>query len=137
MKHAEPGVQARGAAGAERLALEPPVFVAGTITEIAGPGLRIEAPLQVGVDDRALIMFQMNDTGAAVVSDIGRVRYVKKMTDGYSLAVELGGLSEADVEGLVRFANARQSQTGGPSSSFGAADVMATGSHAMIAGGTA
>ena len=45
----------------ERLPLEPPVFAEGTVIEMAGPGLRMEVPVQASIGDRVMVMFQLGD----------------------------------------------------------------------------
>jgi hypothetical protein len=149
MKKPGPGTADRISSGYESLILKPPVFVQGTVTEIAGPGLRIEAPMQAGAGDRLFVMFQLDDAsigsgrpvppsaGGYVVSDISRVQYAKRTSDGVSMAVELGGLSEADVDGLVRFAYALQSRMKTGSDGSGSADSAAIESHAVAAKGAA
>jgi hypothetical protein len=135
-------------ATSERLPLEPPVFVQGTVVEMAGPGLRLDIPIHAGVGDRVLIMFQLNsasassghpkdrNAGAYAISAIGRVQYVKGLPDGASVTMELGGLSEADVDELVRYAYAVQvhpnnNPPGGPD------DSVAMASPAIEKGGAA
>ncbi len=129
----------------EPSALSAPTFEPSVITEIAGPGLRIEVPMQMTVGDRALVLFQLEDAGAAtgrplvragryVVSDIGKVRYARRSGNGVSIAVELGGLSEADVDELVRFAYAQHSHGGDGSRGSGPADALAAESHAVTTG---
>lgn len=104
----------------------PPEFVSGRVTEMAGPGLRIEAPLKVEVGDRVVVILKMSDvdtsrgqgetpqsvlmrnndpTSSKVVEDVGEVRHVKATKDGYSIAVELTGLSDSNVNELVRETN--------------------------------
>ena len=126
----------------ERHPLEPPVFVPGAVVEMAGPGLRIEVPIQVSVGDRLLVMFQMESdsvpsghpqdgrTSAHTVSAIGRAQYIKGMPDGVSIAMELNGLDEADVDELVRYAYAAQvppnmDPAGGPNDAAGMASPAA------------
>jgi hypothetical protein len=98
----------------------PPEFVPAVVTELAGPGLRIELPLEVKTGDRVLVVFELNGkTGqdsdlqkadknalVRVVEDIGEVKHVKATENGCSIAVELTGLSDSDVNELIRATNA-------------------------------
>ena len=97
-----------------------PEFVKGVITELAGPGLRIEAPLEVKTNDRVLVLFRLDDeeplktedrhnnkSEACIIQDIGVVKHVNKAENGYgwSIAVELIGLSDSDLNILIRATN--------------------------------
>jgi hypothetical protein len=98
----------------------PPEFVSAVVTELAGPGLRVETALEVNVGERVLMVFRLDaegdsgshpqETGRAatlkVVQDIGEVRHIKAVEKGFSVAVELVGLSDHDVDELVRATNA-------------------------------
>jgi hypothetical protein len=97
----------------------PPEFVPASVTELAGPGLRIEAPLEVKVGDRVLVILKLGEedqkpgsqrTGKTepekVVEDIGQVRHTKSIKNGFSIAVELTGLSEPNISELIRATNA-------------------------------
>jgi hypothetical protein len=91
-----------------------PEFVKGTVTEWAGPGLRVEAPLRARVGDRVLVAFEVScvalagpeqtgmEPGRGVVEHIGIVRQVRGTGDGASMSVEMTGLSEAELAELVR-----------------------------------
>ena len=84
-----------------------PAFVAGVVTEFAGPGLRIEGPLPVQVEDRVLVVFRFAGPpggpgiGPRTVAGIGRVRHRREMGESLSIAVELTGLSDAEAEDLA------------------------------------
>jgi hypothetical protein len=84
--------------------IDVPQFVHGTLREIAGPGLLIEAPLQVKIGERLLVIVQAANN--KVVQDIGEVRHTKPAEKGYVIAVELTGVKEAHVDELVRLTNA-------------------------------
>jgi hypothetical protein len=89
-------------AGGEKIGL--PQFVQGSLREIAGPGLLIEAQLQVQIGERVLVIVQATNDKA--VQDIGEVRHIGPAEKGYAIAVELIELKEANVDELVRLTNA-------------------------------
>ena len=98
----------------------PPEFVPAVVTELAGPGLRIQLPLNVKIGERVLVVFKLNgesskgtgpqETGEGatmkIVEDIGEVRHIKAVENGFSIAVELTGLGDSDVNELIRATNA-------------------------------
>ncbi len=110
----------------------PPEFVPAAVTELAGPGLRIEAPLEVKVGERVVVILKVSDeerresgvgrndgsllpvqtqksrntTPSRVVEDVGEVRHIEAVQGGFSIAVELTGLSDSNVDELVRATNA-------------------------------
>jgi len=104
----------------------PPEFIPAVVTELAGPGLRIEAPLNVKVGERVLVVLSLDEekghdsiaseeTAATegddkgitsrIVEDIGEVRHIKVIQNGLSIAVELTGLSDSCVNELIRATN--------------------------------
>ncbi len=104
-----------------------PEFVSAVVTELAGPGLRIEAPLDVKVGERVLVVFRLDEESgqdlisghvagesatAKIVEDIGEVRHTKVIRNGLSIAVELTGLSDTDVNELIRATNAASVRAG-------------------------
>jgi len=103
----------------------PPEFMPATVTELGGPGLRIEAPLEVKAGDRILVIVNLSETIDArysipdtrqesrIVEDIGEVRHAKAIQDGFSIAVELTGLSDSNVSELIRATNAASIRTNG------------------------
>jgi len=70
---------------------ETPVFIESTVTELAGPGLRIETTLQVQVDDRILVVFRLTEgtdaapAGARTVAAIGRVKHGRDVERGVAI----------------------------------------------------
>jgi hypothetical protein len=95
----------------------PPEFVPAVVTELAGPGLRIESALQVKTGERVLVLFkpdekQGEDSTAAnagtskIIEDVGVVKHTKSIPDGMSIAVELIGLSDSNIDELVQITNA-------------------------------
>jgi len=115
----------------------PPQFVPAAVTELAGPGLRVEAPLEVKVGERVVVILKVSDeerressagrkdgslppvsaqksrntTPSRVVEDIGQVRHIEAIQGGFSIAVELTGLSDSNVDELVRATNAASMKT--------------------------
>jgi hypothetical protein len=59
------------------------------------------------------------------VQDIGEVRHIKAIEGGFSVAVELVGLSDQDVDELVRATNAASLKAGAAASDTPAAAVNA------------
>jgi len=110
----------------------PPEFVPASVTELAGPGLRIEAPLEVKVGDRVLVILKLseeednkpgsNRTGRTapekIVEDIGEVRHTKRIKNGFSIAVELIGLSDPNISELVRVTNSASLKTSAKNQPF-------------------
>lgn len=96
-----------------------PQFTPGVLTELAGPGLRIESPLELKVGQRVAVVFELeshpkseaqrdqSSDGPAVriAEGLGEVRHVKVIEKGFSVAVELMGLSDADINELTRATN--------------------------------
>ncbi len=105
----------------------PPEFIPGVVTELAGPGLRIEAPLEVKVGERVLVMFRLDEAKGEdsdlesdersekpkVIEDTGEVRHVRSTGNGFSMAVELTGLHDPDINELIRATNAASVKAGG------------------------
>ena len=99
----------------------PPRFVPAVVTELAGPGLRVESPLDVEAGERILAVFSLDEQGGkessrgeagqgesrpVILEGVGEVRHVKAMEGGLSIAVELTGLNDSDVDELIRATNA-------------------------------
>ncbi len=99
----------------------PPEFVPAVLTELAGPGLRIESVLSAYIGDYVLIVLGLDEKGdrqhteqedsdeqtpGMMLEDVGIVRHVKRVTNGWSLAIELIGLSDANVDELIHETNA-------------------------------
>jgi hypothetical protein len=102
---------------------EPLEFVHAVVTELAGPGLRVEAPLEVEVGGRVLVIFKLDEQTAPeqqegqtavakIVEDIGEVRRCEATDSGFSIAIELIGLQDSDVSELVRAANSVSLENG-------------------------
>ena len=113
----------QGSANASGSTWGPPEFIPARVTELGGPGLRIEAPLEVKAGDRVLVIVNLSETIGArysipdtrqesrIVEDIGEVRHTRAIEDGFSIAVELTGLSDSNVSELIRAANAASMRT--------------------------
>ncbi len=97
-----------------------PAFVEGWVTEFAGPGLRIEAPLHVQVEDRVLVVFRLGKPGSGTqagqrtVAALGHVKHRREMGQGLSIAVELTGLSDAEADDLASLAEEWCARAPGP-----------------------
>ncbi len=118
--HSEPPLSlSKGSWGA-------PEFIPAVVTELAGPGLRVEAPLKAKVGDRVLVIFGLHEqenpdqsppktrktVPSKIVQDIGLVRHTKATENGLSIAVELVGLNDSDVDEMIRATNAASPRTG-------------------------
>jgi len=95
---------------------KPLEFVHATVTELAGPGLRVEASLALNVGERILIILRLDDQCdpefekgqtpvSRIIEDIAVVRRCEPQDQGYSIALELVGLADADIDELVRVTN--------------------------------
>jgi hypothetical protein len=88
----------------------PPQFVPCRLTEIAGCGLRLRGPLSVRNGSRVLAVLQVEQE--KTIQGFGRVRRVMQVreTDEVEFAIELVGLSEPEVDELVRYTNVAERQ---------------------------
>ena len=118
----------------------PPEFMPARVTELGGPGLRIETKLEVKVGDRVLVIVNLSEenvqdlnppskstslrsvlsrdiesTPSKIVEDIGEVKHVRALQNGSSIAVELTGLSDSNLNELIRTTNAAYKKTSGKS----------------------
>jgi len=112
-----------------------PEFIPAVVVELAGPGLRLEAPLQVKIGDRVLVIISLDEqenqneapangrergpasrqhktVSSKIVQDIAIVRHTKTTDNGLSIAVEMVGLSDSDVNELIRITNAASARKG-------------------------
>lgn len=88
-----------------------PEFVAGTLTEIAGPGLRIEAPIQSEVGDCVLVILEVADD--RIFQGRGLVRRFSPGDGGVAdIAVEMIGMTEDQIADLVKETNAAARRQG-------------------------
>ncbi|KPK85891.1 MAG: hypothetical protein AMJ81_02445 [Phycisphaerae bacterium SM23_33] len=82
----------------------PQVFVPAAVTEIAGPGLRLEAPVEVRAGERVLLRVQSAD--GRTLQGLALVRRATPGANGMTdLAVEMVGLSTSEVAELIRETN--------------------------------
>ena len=132
----------RSSASASESVWGPPEFVPAVVTELAGPGLRIEASLEVKVGDRVLVVLSLDEEGSQdsapapqgdetvtskIIEDIGEVRHTKAIQNGFSIAVELIGLSDSGVNELIRATNAASLRTGAESQDVPVSENVAEG----------
>jgi len=80
---------------------EMPAFVEAVVTEIGGPGLRLETALPTTVGERVLVMVERGDGRSLRGSGLVR-RYTPRGGRPAEVAVELTGLTEQEVAVLVR-----------------------------------
>jgi len=84
----------------------PPEFVPAVVTELAGPGLRIESSLEVKAGERILVVFNLAQEQDSIPANQGINRHTKRTQNGLSIAVELTGLSDSNIDELIRVTNA-------------------------------
>jgi len=117
----------RSSAGDSGSVWGPPEFIPAVVTELAGPGLCVEARLELKVGDRVLVVLGLDEEKkqdsaplvggdksipSNIAQDVGVVRHVKAIENGFSIAVELTGLSDSDVNELIRATNTASLRTG-------------------------
>jgi len=80
------------------------ITVPATLAEIAGPGIQLVCPLHASVDDRVLVVIELNARRS--VESVGVVRRVGTGANGAPfLGIELIGLSTEQVADLARETN--------------------------------
>ena len=96
---------------------EPPRFVPATVTELGGPGLRINTDLSLSVGDRVLLMFKLDHNKKAaslskrktdaekIIEHIAQVRHITSEGSARSVALELTGLNDDGIDELIRATN--------------------------------
>lgn len=104
---------AQGVSKASSDTWKPLKFVNAVVTELAGPGLRIEAPLKLKAGERILVVFKLDEKVALspfpvskIIEDIGEVKHAKAIKNAFSIAVELIGLRDSDIRELIQATNA-------------------------------
>ncbi|MCD4831060.1 MAG: hypothetical protein K8R02_04530 [Anaerohalosphaeraceae bacterium] len=105
--------------------LQPPQFVAAMVTELAGPGLVIDADLDVKVGERVLLVFKLGSEKSAsgssprprpeqIIEGTAVVRHVNRIDESScKIAVEFTNLDDADVSELIRATNEASISLGG------------------------
>ncbi len=89
--------------------MQEPHFVNAILSEIAGPGLLLEAPLTVELNDKVLVMVLFDID--RVVQGLGKVRRVTPIdSQRNTIAVELMDLKPEEVSELARQTNAAAQQ---------------------------
>jgi hypothetical protein len=96
---------------------EPLEFVHALVTELAGPGLKLETSLELQPGERVLVVLKLDEQSqekvrkaddksvSRIIEDIGEVRRCEPTEDGFSIAIELVGLADSDVNELIRVTN--------------------------------
>jgi hypothetical protein len=64
---------------------------------------------------RSVISSDRKSTSSKIVEDIGEVRHIKALQNSSSIAVELTGLSDSNLNELIRVTNAAYRRTSGKS----------------------
>lgn len=80
-----------------------PVFYDAQVNEISGPGLRIHTELELAVNERVLVAFELEP--GRIVQDIGQVRDLRQTPLDRAVIVELIGLGDRAADELVRITN--------------------------------
>jgi len=80
-----------------------PIFFEAEVNEISGPGLRIHTELEPVMNERVLVVFELEP--GRIVQDIGQVRDFRKTPLGRAVIVELVGLNDRAVDEMVRVTN--------------------------------
>ncbi len=124
------------------MAGDAPLFVEGTIRELAGPGLRIDLPGQMPPGERVLVVFRPTEgvpqsepeahQEQHIIEDIGQVRHSRVTSTGVSIAVELVGLNEAEVDELVRITNTISSRLSAQADEQGAGESDAVAAESPV-----
>jgi hypothetical protein len=98
-----------------------PDFRPVVLTEIGGPGLKFESDMQAKKGDRMLVILGLERNGRRIcdylgtefayskkrlIRDIAVVRNVSEKSERQSIAVELVGLNDSEIDGLVKATNA-------------------------------
>jgi hypothetical protein len=128
----------------------PPEFVPAVVTELAGPGLRIESSLDVKAGERILVVFHLEQEQDTISTDdgekvatlrigeaIGDVRHTSPIENGFSIAVELTGLNDSNIDKLICATNAALLQAGDGNKNMPASEdaVERVPEHTSVSGG--
>jgi hypothetical protein len=94
-----------------------PAFVSGTLTEVSGASVRVEAPLKVEEGDRVLVILGLAETNSSgerrqqaktelkILEDVGEVKQIKAIGEGLSMEIELTGLDDMELGRLIEQTN--------------------------------
>ena len=108
-----PAYVARFAFEKSGLQAEPPKFVEATLIEMAGPGLRMVAPLAVQTGERVLVMLALD--AKRTIEGVGIVRRASAGSEGQTdLAVELIDVGDSEIAKLTSRPGAEATGPGGP-----------------------
>jgi hypothetical protein len=149
-KNSERGSGTKQSSANESDTWGPPEFMPARVTELGGSGLRIETKLELKAGNRILVIVNLSEeeelesnsssknrplhpdiprnrknTSSEIIEDIGEVRHVKAMHNGSSIAVELTGLSDSDLNELIRATNSAYNKSN--NSRKGAPDFLESG----------
>jgi hypothetical protein len=98
-----------------------PEFKPAVLTEIGGPGLRFESDMPVKKGDKMLVILGLERNGGRIcehlgtefayskkrlIRDIAVVRNIGEQAERRTIAVELVGLNDNEIDGLVKATNA-------------------------------
>jgi hypothetical protein len=87
----------------DRIGLAPKFFKAN-VTELSGPGIRLESRIKLRTGERALVVFKLSED--KVVEDIAEVRGISELGGNrFSMGLELVGLNDHGVDTLVKATN--------------------------------
>lgn len=107
--------------------LKPPEFYSAMVTELGGPGLKVDVPFSVSIGDRIIVVFVLDEADkgkistentssgkktikiiedVGVVEQIAEVRRAQNSQEESSIAVELIGLRDSDIDELICATNA-------------------------------
>ncbi|MFA5423597.1 MAG: hypothetical protein WC374_07025 [Phycisphaerae bacterium] len=92
-----------------------PQFIPAVLTELAGPGLRFESALELKINQAVAVVFELEfsrhqqteqqEHEIRIIQATGRVRHIREIEKGFSVAVEMTGLAEAEINELIRATN--------------------------------
>lgn len=85
-----------------------PEFIAAEMIEIAGPGVQLRAPIRVHKNEQVLIVFELHND--IIMEGVGVVRHVRSGAIDHEFAVELLGLTTAQIADLVSEGSAMATQ---------------------------
>jgi hypothetical protein len=80
-----------------------PVFIDAIVTEISGPGLRIQTDMDLKSHDRILVVLEVEP--GRILQDVADVRGIRDSSEGRSVGVEMLGLNESSLNDLFRISN--------------------------------